>query len=59
MSETRLEKNFKHSEESKQKMSDAKKGIKNAMFGKIPSDTYRKKISEGVKQWWEKRHAHN
>ena len=38
-----------YSEETRRKMSDAKKGENNPMFGKSPSEETRRKLSETLK----------
>ena len=44
-----LNKGFKHSDETKQRLSESKKGAKNPMFGKHPSDETQKKRSNSLK----------
>jgi hypothetical protein len=44
----------KVSEETKQRMSQAKRGSKNPRYHQKVSDETRKKISEALKRYWEK-----
>ncbi len=44
-----LNKGFKHSDETKQRLSESKKGAKNPMYGKHLSDKTKKKISKSLK----------
>jgi hypothetical protein len=50
---------FKHSEETKKKMSDAKKGKSSGRKGKINSSEHNKKSSEALKKSWEMRKLKN
>ena len=43
---------FKHSKESKRKMSEAKKGENHPMYGKTHSEEARKKMSENNARYW-------
>ena len=48
-------KNKHHSEETRQKMSEAKKGKKNHFFGKHQSEETKIKCSEASKKYWQER----